>query len=92
MKKLMLLVLLLSGCASHSHSGVIPDGKDAFVVIESGSASSSAGDMKIAAYKEANSYCKKLNKQLETISENIVQAGVLSKFSEADVRFRCIAN
>ncbi|MCR4303994.1 MAG: hypothetical protein NUV63_07195 [Gallionella sp.] len=90
MKKLMLLVILMAGCASHS--GVIADGKDAFIVIESGNSSTSAGDLKIAAYKEANAYCKKLNKRFESISEHIVRAGVLSRYSEVDVRFRCIAD
>ncbi len=91
MKRMLLLpVIFLLGCATHS--GVIPDGKDSYIIILSGDGGYvSAGALKIDAYKEANAYCKKRNKQLETISENIIQAGLLSKSSEVDIRFRCIS-
>jgi hypothetical protein len=89
MKKLIFLAITLSGCATHS--GVIPDGKDAYVVIVSkGHGFASAGDLKIEAYKEASAFCRKGGQLLETISEKIVQEGLLSDFAEADIKFRCI--
>ena len=90
MKKLILLVFVLTGCATNS--GVIPDGKDAYLVLVSGGHGfASAGVLKIDAYKEASAYCKKLDKQLETISDKTIQAGVLASSSEAELRFKCIA-
>lgn len=89
MKKLMLLVLFLTGCATNS--GVIPEGKDSYIVIVSaGHRFTSSGDLKIEAYKEANAYCKKFDKQIETILEKTIQAGVLANSSEAELKFKCI--
>jgi hypothetical protein len=90
MKNVILLALLLTGCASYS--GVIPDGKESYIVIASGGHGfASSGDLKIDAYQEANAYCTKLDKQLETISVKTTEAGILNKFSEAELKFRCIA-
>jgi hypothetical protein len=91
MKNLIILTLLLTGCASTS--GVIADGKDSFIIIVSGGHRfTSASDLKIDAYKEANTYCKKHDAQIETISERSIQAGVLTNSSEAELKFKCIAN
>lgn len=92
MKKAMLLAaLLLTGCATNS--GIIQDGKESYIVIVSGgNRFTAAGDLKIDAYKEANAYCMKQEKQLETIFEREVQAGVLANSSEVELKFKCIAN
>lgn len=90
MKNAILLALFLSGCATYS--GVIQDGKDSYIVIASGGHGfASSGELKIDAYREANAYCAKLDKQLETISVKTTEAGILSKFSEAELKFKCIA-
>jgi len=89
MKNVIFLALFLAGCTSTS--GIIPDGKDAYIVIVSGGHRfTSSSDLKIDAYKEANAYCKKFDKQLETISERSIQAGVLANSSEAELKFKCI--
>ena len=89
MKKLTILILALSGCAAHS--GVIPDGKDSYLVIVSqGMGFSSAGDLKASAYKEASLFCRRAGKRLETISDKTVQQGLLSDSAEAEVKFKCI--
>ena len=89
MKKILLLALLLSGCATHS--GVIQDGKDSFIVMVSGgSGFASAGQLRIDAYKEASEYCRTQEKQLETLSDKTIQAGVLASTSEAELKFKCI--
>lgn len=91
MKKLMLLALLLSGCATSS--GIIQDGKDSYILIVSGATRfSSSSDLKIHAYKDANLFCKKSDRQIETISERTIQAGVLSNSAEAELKFKCIQN
>lgn len=90
MKNVIVLALFLTGCATYS--GVIPDGKDSYIVIASGGHGfTSSGDLKIDAYKEANAYCMKLDKQLETISAKTIEAGILTKFSEAELKFKCIS-
>ena len=90
MKKLIFLALILTGCSSTS--GVIPDGKDSFVVIVSGGHRfTSSSEMKIDAYKEANAHCKKADKNIETIAERSIQSGVLTNTSEAELKFKCIA-
>jgi len=89
MKKLMLLALFLTGCATNS--GIIPEGRDSYIVIVSaGHRFTSSGDLKIEAYKEANAYCKKFDKQIETILEKTIQAGVLANSSEAELKLKCI--
>jgi len=89
MKNVFFLALFLTGCATNS--GIIPDGKDSYIVIVSGGHRfTSSSDLKIDAYKEANAYCKKFDKHLETISERSIQAGVLTNASEAELKFKCI--
>lgn len=92
MKNVMVLtVMLLTGCATNS--GIIADGKDAYIVIVSGgNRFTSSGDLKIEAYKDANAYCRKQDKQLETIFERAVQGGVLANASEVELKFKCISN
>ena len=90
MKIVLLVALFLTACATNS--GVIPDGKDAYILIVSGGHRfTSSGDLKVDAYKDANSYCKALDKQLETISERSIQAGVLANSSEVELKFKCIS-
>jgi hypothetical protein len=89
MKNVIILALFLAGCATNS--GIIPDGKDSYIVIVSGGHRfTSSSDLKIDAYRDANAYCKKLDKQIETISERSIQAGVLTNSSEAELKFKCI--
>jgi hypothetical protein len=89
MKWIIFLAIFISGCATHS--GVLPEGKDSYVVIVSGGHSfASSGDLKIDAYIEAATYCKKAGLRLEVISEKITQKGVLDDFSEAYIKFRCV--
>jgi len=91
MKNIIFTVLFLTGCTTYS--GIIQDGKDSYIVIVSGATRfSSSSDLKINAYKEANVFCKKSDKQLETISERTIQAGVLSNSAEAELKFKCIPN
>ena len=60
------------------------------VLISSGSGFASAGQLKINAYKKASEYCKTQEKQLETISDKTIQAGILASTSEVELRFKCI--
>lgn len=89
MKKIILTSLLLAGCATSS--GIIPDGKESYIVIVSGAHRfTSASDLKIDAYQEAHKFCSQQTKQIETIAERSIQAGVITNSSEAELKFRCI--
>ena len=87
MKRIILLAIILSGCARHS--GVITNGKDAYIVIVSGG-SASSGSLKIDAYKEASRFCRRAGQRLEIISEKTTQEGIIDEFSEASLKFKCI--
>jgi hypothetical protein len=91
MKKVVFIFLMLAGCSTSS--GIIPDGKDAYIIIISGGHRfKSSSDLKIDAYKDADSYCKKFDKRIETIAEKSIQPGVLTNDSEAELKFKCISN
>lgn len=90
-KIIFLALLLLAGCSTNS--GIIADGKETYIVIVSGgNRFSSSSDLKIEAYKNANAYCRQFEKQIETVSEKSVQAGVLASVAEAELKFKCISN
>lgn len=90
MKRIVLIAIVLSGCATTS--GVIPEGKDAYLIIMSGGHGlSSSLDLKIAAHQQAGAFCTGLNKRVETVTEKTIQAGTQSDFSEDELKFRCIA-
>lgn len=60
---LFLVVLPLIGCASNS--GVIPIGKDTYMVSrQAATGFSGSGTLKAEAFKEAGSYCVTQNKTL----------------------------
>jgi len=89
MRNVIFLVLVLAGCATSS--GIIADGKDSYIVIvAAGHRFTSSGDLKVDAYKDASAFCRKLDKQMETIFERSIQAGVLANASEVELKFKCI--
>ena len=90
MKKLLAVTMLLAGCATQS--GVIPEGRDSYLVLISGGLATSGIELKIKAHKEANAYCAGQNKRVETISEKNTQAGLDSDHPAEELKFRCIAN
>lgn len=90
MKRALLLAILLTGCATQS--GVIPEGKDAYLLIlSSGYGMASATDLKIDAHKEAYEHCRKLGKLPETIYEKTDPRGAMSDFHEEELKFKCVA-
>ncbi len=88
MRKAALLAILLSGCATQS--GVMPEGKDSYLVILSaGYGFTSSADLKIRAHKEAAAFCGGQHKRPETIYEHTAQPGLDSPPEE--LKFRCVA-
>jgi hypothetical protein len=83
-------LLLCCSCVTN-RSGVIQDGADTYSVIHVGKTGFvSSGDLKVAAYREAAAHCSRLGRALEVIGSDEQQGGVLGKFPQAQVRFRCL--
>jgi hypothetical protein len=91
MRRAFIWAILLTGCATES--GVIPEGKDAYLLIlSSGHGLASSVDLKIDAHKEANDFCMKLGKRPETIYEKTDPNGAMSDFHEEELKFKCVAD
>lgn len=92
MKRIVLLAIILSGCANNN-SGVIADGKESYRIIISGGhglVSSATVDLKITAHKQANEFCSGLNKRHETVYEKATQPWMQSDNTEYDLKFKCV--
>ena len=90
MKKLIYLfvmVMLLSGCAS---TGVIPMDKDTYMIAKSSGYSQPVG-AKAAVYREANKFCAKQNKKVETVECNMQNCG-FGRPGSVSLQFRCVSD
>lgn len=88
MRWIFVTALLIGGCASQS--GVMADGPDAYRVMIAGkSGFVSTGKLKMDAYRQANAYCARTGKRVETVADESVENGPL-RFPSANIRFRCI--
>ena len=83
-------LLVLAGCASNS--GVVPIGRDTFMVSrEASPLSTGSGNSKAEAFREANQYCTNQNRLLQVV--NTIESkppygnGNLPK---AEVQFMCL--
>ena len=87
---IILAVLSLVGCASNS--GVIPIGKDTYMVSrQAATGFSGSGTLKAEAYKEAGSYCVTQNKTLQVVRTDETQPPfILGNFPKAEVQFMCL--
>lgn len=83
-------ITLVSGCASNS--GVMPIGKDTFMVSrQAASGFSGSGTLKAEAFKEANEYCVNMGKSVQVINTNEAQPPfVFGNFPKAEIQFRCL--
>ena len=94
MKKLLIVLLfttdLLLGCAGNV-SGVVSTGTNTYMVAAEGILGNSSSGMQLyKAQEEAAAFCKKQNKQVDTINSSEV-AGGFGKVASATVYFRCTA-
>ena len=91
MKKLSIVVaLLFTGCASNS--GVVPIGKDTFMVSrQAATGFSGSGTLKAEAFQEASEYCQNIGKSLQVV--NTYEAAppyILANFPKAEIQFMCL--
>lgn len=89
-KILMLLCLGLCGCASNS--GVVPIGKDTYMVSrQAATGFSGSGTLKAEALQEASKYCEKQGKKLQVVSTSEAQPPyILANFPKAEIQFMCL--
>lgn len=85
-----LLLLLLSGCASNS--GVVPIGKDTFLVSrQAATGFTGMGTLKADAIREANAYCVSQKKIVQVVhTEDAHPPFVLGNFPKTEVQFMCL--
>ena len=89
MKRLLFLsfVVATAGCASTT--GIIPAGKDTFVISrEDNGPASSLGSIKAAVYKESSAYCAGQGKAMEIVREVDVPRS-FGQFPQTTLHFTC---
>ena len=87
---LSITVLILSGCAANS--GVIPIGKDTYMVSrQAATGFSGSGTLKAEAFQEANLFCRNQSKEVQVISTNeAAPPYILGNFPKAEIQFLCL--
>lgn len=83
-------IMILSGCASNS--GVMPIGKDTFMVSrQAASGFSGSGTLKAEAFQEASQHCEALGKNIQVVSTHeAAPPYVLGNFPKAEIQFMCL--
>jgi hypothetical protein len=87
MKKTIFMCIFLTACSS---TGVVPTDADTYMIAKR-SAQVGFGPpdaIKADVYREANSFCKSKNKEVETISLEITNSG-FAKPGSVSLTFRC---
>ena len=81
--------LLLASCSS---TGIIPIGKGEYMVSKTsaGGGFVSAAGTKAELYKEANAFCAKTGKVIETIKITGKDGRVFVRSASAELQFRCV--
>lgn len=80
---------LLAGCATPT-TGVIPRGEGLHTVTRQGEGFWVTPDsLKSAAILEADAYCKGNGKSVKVVHTKEIPAGVLGRWPESEVLFRC---
>ena len=87
---LVFLALVLTGCAS---TGVVPMDKDTYMVAKRSAqfGFGPADGVKADVYREANDFCAKVNKKLETVKLDMTNSG-FARPASASLEFRCVSD
>lgn len=85
-----MLCLGLTGCAINS--GVVPIGKDTYMVSrQAATGFSGSGNLKAKAFQEASQFCEKQGKKLQVVSTSEAQPPyIFANFPKAEVQFMCL--
>ena len=92
MKKLLIVFLCLGLTGCTTVSGVVPIGKDTYMVSrQAGTGFAGMGNLEADAIRDANDYCTKLGKQIQVVSiHEPPPPYILGNFPRADVQFMCL--
>lgn len=82
---------LIAGCASTS-TGVVPIGKDTYMVSIHGARGTSQGDMRAMAFREASVYCISQKREVQPLSVKSNGYIPYVRNAEAEVQFRCLSS
>lgn len=92
MKKLSIAVvsLLLSACASHT--GVVPLGKDTFMVAKQAATGfPGLGNLKAEIISEGASHCTKLGKHFQLVgTQETKPPYILGNYPRSEIQFMCL--
>jgi len=84
------VVLTLFGCASNS--GVVPIGPETFMVSrQAATGFSGLGTLKADAFREANEYCFRQNKNIRVVnSSDSLPPYIMGNFPRSEIQFMCL--
>jgi hypothetical protein len=81
------ITLLIAGC---SGPGVVPMGRDTYMVAKDGSFTTfGGGAVKAELYQEANAFCESKGKQLMPVKDASRDSGY-GRYANAELQFRCL--
>lgn len=81
------IALLVSGC---SGPGVVPMGRDTYMIAKDGSFTTfGGGAVKAELYQEANAFCESKGKQLMPVKDASRDSGY-GRYANAELQFRCL--
>lgn len=84
---LPMIALLLAGC---SGPGVVPMGRDTYMIAKDGSFTTfGGGAVKAELYQEANTFCERKGKQLMPVKDASRDSGY-GRYANAELQFRCL--
>jgi len=86
----MSLLGFLTGCAANS--GVIPIGKDTYMVSrQAATGFSGSGTLKAEAFQEANLFCRSQSKDVQVIrTSEAAPPYIAGNFPKAEIQFLCL--
>jgi hypothetical protein len=89
MKKIIFIVLFVSGCATSS--GVIPIGLDTYMIARSQKGFDTiGGQVKADVYKEAIAFCTKLKKNVQIVKVSQKDMVPFTSDAQAEIEFMCL--
>ena len=88
----LVLALLVAGCASDS--GVVPIGRDTYMVSrQAATGFSGLGSLKADAFREADRFCQKNDKELQVVSTSETKPPyLLGNYPRAEIQFMCLTS
>lgn len=82
--------MFMAGCAS---TGIIQTGDGTYMVAKKSAAGviTNGSEIKAEIYQEANAYCAKDGRVVQTISATSANAIPFARMPQAEINFRCVA-